>query len=60
MTPEEMSLLAANQERPESVANGERAMADYINAIQRRRSAEDDQALMDFRNSKMSNGGTSE
>ncbi len=60
LTPEEMSLLAANQERPESVANGERAMADYINAIQRRRSAEDDQALMDFRNSKMSNGGTSE
>ena len=59
LSPQEMSLLSAIQEQPESVANGERAMADYINAIQRQRSAGDDSALMRFRNSKMSNGGTS-
>ena len=60
LTPQEMSLLAGIQEKPESVAHGERAMADYINAIQRQRSAGDDSALMKFRNSKLSNGGTSE
>ena len=60
LSPEEMSLLAEIQEKPESVSNGEKAMADYINAIQRQRSAGDDQALMAFRNSKLSNGGSSE
>jgi DNA primase len=60
LTQEEMSLLASIQEQPESVANGEKAMADYINAVRRLRSAEDDSALMAFRNSKMSNGGTTQ
>ena len=60
LTPQEMSLLAQIQEQPESVANGARAMADYINAIRRQRGAGDDDALMKFRNSKLSNGGTSE
>ncbi len=60
LSPEEMSLLAGIQERPIPVAQGERAMADYIQVIQRQRSAEDDSALMKFRNSKLSNGGTSE
>ena len=59
LSPQEMSLLSSIQEKPESVANGERAMADYIKAIQRQSSAGDDSALMRFRNSKMSNGGTS-
>lgn len=57
LSPEEMSLLAGIQERPESVANGARAMADYLRVIRRQRSAEDDSALMAFRNSKSSNGG---
>lgn len=60
LTGEEMSLLAGIQEKPESVASGERAMADYINAIQRQRSASDDAALMRFRNSKQNNGGPAE
>lgn len=60
LTPEEMSLLAGIQERPMTLSHGEEAMADYIRAIQRQRSAEDDSALMAFRNSKLSNGGTSE
>ena len=60
LTPEEMSLLAGIQERPMTLSHGEEAMADYIRAIQRPRSAEDDSALMAFRNSKLSNGGTSE
>ena len=58
LSPQEMSLLAKVQEEPETVANGQRAMADYIKAIKRQRSVEDDSALMRFRNSKMSNGGT--
>ncbi len=58
LSPEEMSLLARIREEPESVAQGERAMADYIHAIQRQRRADDDQALMKFRYSKKSNGGT--
>ncbi len=60
LTPQEMSLLAGLQERPVTLAHGEQAMADYIRAIRRQRSAEDDGALMAFRNSKLSNGGTSE
>ena len=60
LTPEEMSLLARIQEKPVSVANGERAMADYITAIRRQRSADTDDALMAFRKSKLSNGGTTE
>lgn len=58
LSPEEMSLLAQIREAPESVAQGDRAMADYIHAIQRQRRADDDQALMEFRYSKKSNGGT--
>ena len=60
LAPEEMSLLAGIQERPIPVAQGEQAMRDYINVIRRQRTAEDDSALMKFRNSKLSNGGTSE
>ena len=60
LSPQEMSLLAGIQERPAPLAQGEQAMKDYIHAIQRQRSAEDDGALMAFRNSKLSNGGTSE
>ena len=37
-----------------------RAMADYITAIRRQRSADTDDALMVFRKSKLSNGGTTE
>lgn len=58
LSPEEMSLLARIREVPESVAQGSRAMADYIRAIQRQRRADDDQALMEFRYSKKSNGGS--
>ena len=60
LSPEEMSLLAGLQERPAPLAQGEEAMADYINVIRRQRSAESDDALMAFRNSKLSNGGTTE
>ncbi len=58
LTPEEMSLLARIREVPESVGQGRQAMADYIHAIQRQRTADNDEALMKFRYSKKSNGGT--
>jgi DNA primase len=58
LTGEEMSLLARIQEKPEDIASGEKAMADYVKAIQRQRTVSDDQALMQFRNSKRKNGGT--
>ena len=60
LTGQEMSLLSEVLGRPESVANGERAMAEYIKAIRRQRSAEDDNALMRFRKSKLNNGGSLE
>ena len=45
---------------PEGWDNLIRAMADYITAIRRQRSADTDDALMAFRKSKLSNGGTTE
>ncbi len=59
LTSAEMSHLAALQQQPETMSNGKKAMADYINTIQRQRSAADDSALMSFRSTKKNNGGTS-
>lgn len=58
LSPEEMSLLARIQNKPETVSNSEQAIEDYKKAILRQRSASDDQALMRFRNSKRNNGGS--